>query len=95
MFELPTLLSLIGHIAVVSAAFWLYKKKGWLLIPFGVAWFYIGLSPVQSFVPIVDVIFEHRLYMPSIGFFIAFVVAYEGIFGWWEARAALKNVKAA
>jgi hypothetical protein len=51
-----------------------------------VAWFYIGLSPVQSFVPIIDVIFEHRAYMPSIGFFIAFVVAYEGLIEWWEAR---------
>ncbi|MGC1454387.1 MAG: hypothetical protein WA946_04255, partial [Nitrospirota bacterium] len=95
LFEFPTFLSFVGHIAVMSAAFWLYKKKGWLLIPFGVAWFYIGLSPVQSFVPIIDVVFEHRLYMPSIGFFLAFVVAYEGIFGWWDARAALKKVKAA
>ena len=89
LFEFPTLLSLAGHAAVVSATFWLYKKKGWLLIPFGVAWFYIGLSPVQSFVPIIDVIFEHRLYMPSIGFFLVFVVAYEGLFEWWEARRAL------
>jgi len=86
LFELPTLLSFIGHIVVIGAAFWLYKKKGWLLIPFGVAWFYIGLSPVQSFVPIIDVIFEHRAYMPSIGFFLAFVVAYEYFFEWWEAR---------
>lgn len=91
LFEFPTLLSFIGHIIVVSATFWLYKKKGWLLIPFGVAWFYIGLSPVQSFVPIIDVIFEHRVYMPSIGFFLVFVVAYEGLFEWWETRQALKK----
>ena len=91
LFEFPTILSFVGHIAVVSAAFWLYKKKGWLLIPFGVAWFYIGLSPVQSIVPIIDVIFEHRLYMPSIGFFLAFVVAYEGLFEWWETRQLLKK----
>jgi hypothetical protein len=95
LFEFPTLLSFIGHITVVSAAFWLYKKKGWLLIPFGVAWFYIGLSPVQSVVPIIDVIFEHRAYMPSIGFFIVFVVAFESIFEWWDARVALKEAKAA
>jgi hypothetical protein len=80
LFEFPTLLSLIGHIIVVGAAFWLYKKKGWIVIPFGVAWFYITLSPVQSFVPVMDVIFEHRLYLPSIGLFIAFVAAYEALF---------------
>jgi hypothetical protein len=91
LFEFPTLLSLVGHIAVMSAAYWLYKKKEWLLIPFGVAWFYIGLLPVQSFVPIIDVVFEHRAYMPSIGFFLAFVVAYEGLFEWWEARQVLKK----
>jgi len=84
LFEFPTMVSFIGHLVVVGGAFWLYKKKGWLLIPFGVAWFYIGLSPVQSIVPIIDVIFEHRAYMPSIGFFIAFVAAYEQIFDWWD-----------
>jgi protein O-mannosyl-transferase len=94
LFEFPTFLSLVGHMAVVGSAFWLYVKKGWLLIPFGVAWFYIGLSPVQSFVPIIDVIFEHRLYMPSIGFVIVFVTAYEGIFDLLSRRAAAKNPKA-
>lgn len=96
LFEFPTFLSLIGHIAVAGSAFWLYLKKGWLLFPFGVAWFYIGLSPVQSFVPIVDVIFEHRMYMPSIGFIIVFVAAYEGLFDLWIGKkdGAVKSVKA-
>jgi hypothetical protein len=91
LFEFPTFLSFVGHLIVVGAAFWLYKKKGMLLIPFGVAWFYIGLSPVQSFVPIIDVIFEHRLYMPSIGIFLVFIVAFEGCFEWWEARKMPKK----
>jgi hypothetical protein len=95
LFEFPTILSLLGHAAVVAAAFWLYRKKGWLLIPFGIAWFYIGLSPVQSFVPIIDVIFEHRVYMPSIGFFLAFIVAFEGVFEWWEARKVPQPTKVA
>ena len=91
LFEFPTLLSFMGHIAVVAVSFWLFMKKGWLLIPFGVAWFYIAISPVQSFVPIVDVIFEHRVYVPSIGFFLVFVVAYESLFEWWEARQVSKK----
>ena len=91
LFEFPTFLSLIGHVAVVGSAFWLYWKKGRLLIPFGVAWFYIGLSPVQSFVPIIDVIFEHRMYMPSIGFIIVFVAAYEGIFDLLDQKAVAKK----
>jgi hypothetical protein len=93
LFEIPTMLSFLGHIVVVSAAFWLYKKKGMLLVPFGLAWFYIGLSPVQSFVPIIDVIFEHRLYMPSIGFFIAFTVGYESLFEWFDRRREARREK--
>lgn len=79
LFEFPTLLSLIGHIVVIGGAFWAYKKKGWLLAPFGVAWFYIILSPTQSFVPIMDLIFEHRVYLPSLGLFIAFLAGYEAL----------------
>jgi len=88
LFEFPTLLSMIGHIAVIASAFWLYLRKRSPLIPFGIAWFYIGISPTQSFVPIVDVIFEHRVYMPSIGFFFVFILLYESVFDWFEARKA-------
>lgn len=88
LFELPTILSFLGHLAVVCGVFLLYKKRKWILVPFGAAWFYITLSPVQSFVPLTDVIFEHRLYLPSIGFFLAFVVIYEKLFTWIEQRDA-------
>jgi protein O-mannosyl-transferase len=86
LFELPTLLSVLGHLCVMVVAFWLYRKKKWTLIPFGVAWFYITLSPTQSFVPILDMIFEHRVYLPSLGFFVAFIAVFEGVFDWFEKR---------
>jgi hypothetical protein len=95
LFEMPTILSLIGHIAVVAAAFWLWRGKKWTLIPFGLAWFYIGLSPTQSFVPIKDMIFEHRAYMPSIGFFLSFVVAFEMMFEWPEGRRKKSTIASA
>jgi hypothetical protein len=88
LFEFPTILSFLGHVAVVVTAIWLYRSKGQRLFPFGAAWFYITLSPVQSFVPIIDFIFEHRLYLPSIGFFLAAVTAYEAFFDWLERRRA-------
>jgi hypothetical protein len=91
LFEFPTLISFLGHIAVVSTAFWLYRKKGWLLIPFGLAWFYVTLSPVQSFVPVMDVIFEHRIYLPSIGFFIAFIAVYEVVLDWMSRKWTFKE----
>jgi len=91
LFEVPTILSLLGHLAVVAGAVWLYTKKRVVLIPFGLAWFYIGLSPAQSFVPVIDIIFEHRVYMPSIGFFLAFVTAYELVFEWLAEQKAKKE----
>jgi tetratricopeptide (TPR) repeat protein len=41
------------------------------LISFGIFWFFITLSVESSIIPIEDLIFEHRLYLPSIGPFIA------------------------
>jgi len=43
------------------------------LISFGIFWFFITLSVESSVIPIADVIYEHRLYLPSTGFFIAVV----------------------
>jgi hypothetical protein len=91
LFELPTIISFLGHLSILALALVLFWKKGWKLIPFAVAWFYIGISPTQSFVPVVDVIFEHRVYMPSIGFFFAFIVAYEMVFDRIEGRRLSKS----
>ena len=41
------------------------------LMGFGILWFFITLSIESSVIPIDDVIFEHRLYLPSVGIFIA------------------------
>ncbi|MBI4684699.1 MAG: tetratricopeptide repeat protein [Nitrospirae bacterium] len=40
------------------------------LIAFGILWFFITLSVESSIIPIRDVIFEHRVYLPSVGAFI-------------------------
>jgi Tfp pilus assembly protein PilF len=39
------------------------------LIGFGILWFFITLSVESSIIPIEDVIFEHRLYLPLVGVF--------------------------
>src|SRR6185369_11536313 len=36
-------------------------------ISFGILWFFLGLSIESSFIPIIDLVFEHRLYLPSFG----------------------------
>ncbi|MEJ2691267.1 MAG: tetratricopeptide repeat protein, partial [Deltaproteobacteria bacterium] len=46
------------------------------LIAFGILWFFLTLSVESSLIPILDVIMEYRLYLPSIGAFIAFSTAF-------------------
>ena len=41
------------------------------LVSFGIAWFLLALAVESSVIPIADVIFEHRVYLPSVGFFVA------------------------
>ncbi|MDP2689005.1 MAG: hypothetical protein Q8P48_02720, partial [Deltaproteobacteria bacterium] len=47
---------------------------------FFIFWFFIILSPTSSVVPIADVIYEHRIYLPSLGFFTIFTLCVEAAF---------------
>jgi tetratricopeptide (TPR) repeat protein len=74
--EPGVILSLMTLLAVCSAfvwIFWRFRKRQPLVkvIFFGAAWFFITLSIESSIIPIVDVIFEHRVYLPSAGLFLA------------------------
>jgi len=44
------------------------------LVSFGILWFFLALSIESSIIPITDVIFEHRLYLPSVGFFLVMIL---------------------
>ncbi len=56
---------LAALVALVTAA-WIYRKR-WPLAAFGVFMFVLLLAPTSSFVPIVDVSAERRLYLPFLG----------------------------
>lgn len=46
------------------------------LLSFGIIWFFLHLLIESTVVPL-EIIFEHRLYLPSVGFFIAIVFLLE------------------
>jgi tetratricopeptide (TPR) repeat protein len=52
------------------------------LIAFGIIWFFLTLSPTSSLVPLPDVVFEHRLYLPIVGFVLVLI----GIPAIWKTR---------
>jgi tetratricopeptide (TPR) repeat protein len=61
-----------------SAVYFLFLSRSPLvnarLWAFGVLWFFLSLSVESSIIPIRDVIFEHRLYLSSPGFFLSYVI---------------------
>ena len=76
LFDPGVFLSFLFLLSILILGIYLfYRHKNTLphskLISFGIFWFFITLSVESSVIPIPDVIFEHRLYLPSVGFFIA------------------------
>jgi tetratricopeptide (TPR) repeat protein len=67
-FEMPVILSLLILVFVLLTGIKLSRK--YKLVSFGIFWFLITLLPESSVIPIADVIFEHRLYLPMAGFSI-------------------------
>ncbi|MBN1670245.1 MAG: tetratricopeptide repeat protein [Kiritimatiellae bacterium] len=66
LWELPTLLSLGCLLLVGAAGVALFRRNR--LVGFGILFFFLALSVESSVVPLRDVIFEHRLYLPMAGF---------------------------
>jgi hypothetical protein len=70
--DFPTILYFVMLVILIALAVILFRRAR--LVSFGIFWFFVALSVTSSFIVIHDVIFEHRLYLPSIGF--AIVVAF-------------------
>lgn len=71
LFELPTLFSFLFLTGILYLAKRLFLK--YRLISFSIFWFFLTLLPESSIFPIKDVIFEHRLYLPIVGYSIFLV----------------------
>ncbi|MBI5235069.1 MAG: tetratricopeptide repeat protein [Deltaproteobacteria bacterium] len=75
--DIGTIASGIFILALIVTAifFFIVSKRAQrplgLIIAFGALWFFITLSVESSFIPIQDVMNEHRLYLPSVGAFMA------------------------
>lgn len=68
---------------IVTGIYLLIRSKNnclYKIISFGIFWFFITLSVESSIIPISDLLVEHRVYLPSIGFFMALLAAAMVIF---------------
>lgn len=57
---------------------WAVVRRSW--IGFAGAWFFLILAPTSSIIPIKDLMFEHRMYLPLAGVIVVIVI---GAFGVW------------
>lgn len=78
LFEWRVSLAFLLLLAIFLLSIWLIKLSGsgkphFRLIAFGILWFFLTISIESSVIPIIDLIFEHRVYLPSVGFFLAMV----------------------
>ena len=66
IFELPVFIGFVSVITILFAAQRLFLK--YRLLSFSIVFFFLALLPESSFLPFRDVIFEHRLYLPLVGY---------------------------
>jgi len=73
-------LSFLFFLSILAFAFYCFyasrvTRHALRIVAFGILWFFIALSVESSVIPITDVIFEHRVYLPSVGVFVAVITA--------------------
>jgi tetratricopeptide (TPR) repeat protein len=79
IFELPVLISFLFLVSILYFAKRLFSK--YRLVSFAIFWFFLTLLPESSLFPIHDVIFEHRLYLPLVGYSMFLVCSVYYLFG--------------
>jgi tetratricopeptide (TPR) repeat protein len=62
------------------------------LISFGIIWFFINLLLESSIIPLNNVIYEHRMYLPTVGVFSALTLAIFMTIARWKAHQKLITV---
>ncbi|MBI4823723.1 MAG: tetratricopeptide repeat protein [Nitrospirae bacterium] len=76
-FDIQVLLSFLLLLSIFGFAIYLYVRSMsstvLKLIAFGIYWFFIALLVESSIIPIPMVINEYRVYLPSVGGFLAFI----------------------
>ncbi|MFH2068556.1 MAG: tetratricopeptide repeat protein [Candidatus Omnitrophota bacterium] len=79
LWQTPALASLVFILLILAAAVILFRKHR--LLSFSIFWFFLVLVPESSILPIRDVIFEHRLYLPMVGYCLFLLIIFYYLFG--------------
>jgi hypothetical protein len=84
-----TLIAIVVVLGLVGYSLWVAKKRP--LLSFCILWYFGNLVIESSIFPL-EMVFEHRLYLPSIGPFLLFgLLVVKGIERWKERWVAKKG----
>jgi hypothetical protein len=76
--EPRTLLALIGLLGLAGTGLWLRRRAP--LSAFAILWFFLTLSIESSVFPVADMMAEHRLYLPMVGYAVLLPVTVFQVF---------------
>jgi len=83
-FTVEVLVPFLVLALIVATGIYFLNSSGknglYKVIAFGIFWFFITLSVESSVVPIDDLMYEHRVYLPSIGFFMTVLASCTVVF---------------
>jgi len=68
------------------------RRKYYPLISFGVLWFFLNLFVESTVIPL-ELVFEHRLYLASVGFYIAFFAVLDLLVAFLKTRHSKVEVE--
>lgn len=78
---LPQAIVILALLGLTVWALWRHPPLGFLG-----AWFFLILAPTSSFVPLIDLAFEHRLYLPLASVVVLAVLAVAWLEQWLRPR---------
>jgi protein O-mannosyl-transferase len=72
---LQPLSSLFSIACLMALLFWaIWQRKSFPIITYGIIWFFLNTLIESSFWPL-EMVFEHRMYLPSVGLILSLVAA--------------------
>jgi tetratricopeptide (TPR) repeat protein len=80
---LTTMPALLLIAALIFLTIWFRRR--FPVITYGIAWFFLNLVIESTIIPL-ELVFEHRLYLPSIGFFLSIAAVFVILLRWAAKR---------
>ncbi len=78
VFELSVIGSILAILILIFGAVKLWKKKK--IITFSIVWYFITISPVSQIIPYHELMSEHYLYLPLMGFALILGLVFSKLF---------------